>query len=219
MIVDQRFTDYIASLETELPEDLKELEKHALETGVPIIRKDTQSLLKVLIKLTKPKEILEIGAAIGFSASLMADCMPVDCKLTTIEKVEMRLTEARVNLKKIKRADDVTLLEEDASEALERLCKEGKKYDFIFLDAAKGQYPAFLVNIIPMMKKGSLLVTDNVLQEGSLIDSKYVIERRDRTIHMRMRDYLYEIKHNRLLDTSILTVGDGMALSVRNDND
>lgn len=219
MIVDERFLDYMASLETDLPEGLKELEEHALATGVPIIRKDTQSLLKVLIKLTSPKEILEIGAAIGFSASLMADCMPADCKLTTIEKVEMRLVEARENLKKIKRADDVTLIEDDAAEALEKFCKDGRQFDFIFLDAAKGQYPAFLKSIIPMMKKGSLLVTDNVLQEGSLIDSKYVIERRDRTIHMRMRDYLYEIKHNRLLDTAILTVGDGMALSVRNENE
>ncbi len=219
MIVDERITDYIASLETELPKELKELEKHALETGVPIIRKDTQSLLRVLIELTRPESILEIGAAIGFSASLMAEYMPENCKLTTIEKVEMRLEEARVNLRKLKRAGDVTLIEADALEALEKLCEEGRKFDFIFLDAAKGQYPAFLKNIIPMMKKGSLLVTDNVLQEGSIIDSKYVIERRDRTIHMRMRDYLYEIKHNRLLTTSVLSVGDGMALSVRNNND
>lgn len=219
MIVDERITDYIASLETELPDGLKELEKHAKETGVPIIRKDTQSLLRVLIELTNPESILEIGAAIGFSASLMAEYMSPECKLTTIEKVEMRLVEARENLKKIKRADDVTLIEADAAEALEKMCNEGKKFDFIFLDAAKGQYPAFLKSIIPMMKKGSLLVTDNVLQEGSIIDSKFVIERRDRTIHMRMRDYLYEIKHNRLLTTSVLSVGDGMALSVRNNND
>lgn len=219
MIVDERITDYIASLDTELPEYLKELERTALSDEVPIIRKDTESFLRVLIELTKPESILEIGTAVGFSASLMAEYMPEACRLTTIEKVEMRLKEARVNLGKHRRADDITLIEADAAEALQKLCEEGRQFDFIFLDAAKGQYPAFLKYIIKLLPKGGLLVTDNVLQEGSIISSKYVIERRDRTIHMRMRDYLYEIKHNRLLTTSILTIGDGMALSVRNDND
>ncbi len=215
MIVDKRITEYIESLDTELPDYLRELEKHARETGVPIIRKDAESFLETLITIKQPREILEIGAAIGFSASLMAECMPEDCRITTIEKVEMRLKEARVNLKNIPRAKDVTLVEEDALTALERFVKEGKKFDLIFLDAAKGQYPQFLELILKLMEKGSVLITDNVLQEGSIIDSKFVIERRDRTIHMRMREFLYEIKHNPRLKSTIICVGDGMALSVR----
>jgi predicted O-methyltransferase YrrM len=215
MIVDERITDYIASLDEELPEYLKELEKHAIETETPIIRKDAESFLRALIEMKQPKEILEIGTAIGFSASLMAEYMPVDCHITTIEKVEMRLKEARENLKKIKRAEDVTLIEEDALTALKKLREEGRQFDFVFLDAAKGQYHAFLQDILPMMPAGAVLLTDNVLQEGSLIESKYVIERRDRTIHMRMREFLYEIKHDERLVTSIVCVGDGMALSVK----
>ncbi len=215
MIVDERITDYIASLDEELPEYLKELEKHAIETETPIIRKDAESFLRALIEMKQPREILEIGTAIGFSASLMAEYMPVDCHITTIEKVEMRLKEARENLKKIKRAEDVTLIEEDALTALKRLREEGRQFDFVFLDAAKGQYHAFLQDILPMMPAGAVLLTDNVLQEGSLIESKYVIERRDRTIHMRMREFLYEIKHDERLVTSIVCVGDGMALSVK----
>ncbi len=215
MIVDERITDYIASLDEELPEYLKELEKHAIETETPIIRKDAESFLRALIEMKQPREILEIGTAIGFSASLMAEYMPVDCHITTIEKVEMRLKEARENLKKIKRAEDVTLIEEDALTALKKLREEGRQFDFVFLDAAKGQYHAFLQDILPMMPAGAVLLTDNVLQEGSLIESKYVIERRDRTIHMRMREFLYEIKHDERLVTSIVCVGDGMALSVK----
>ncbi len=215
MIIEERMADYIASLESEMPEYLAKLEKHALETGVPIIRKDSQALLRFLIELTRPTEILEIGAAIGFSAALMSEYMPAECKLTTIEKVEMRLVEARTNLAGLKRAKDIRLIEDDALNALKVLRDEGRRFDFIFMDAAKAQYMNFLENALPMLKVGGILVTDNVLQEGSIIDSKFAIERRDRTIHMRMREYLYTIKHDPKLTTSIIAVGDGMALTLK----
>jgi predicted O-methyltransferase YrrM len=215
MIIEERMADYIASLESEMPEYLAQLEKHALENEVPIIRKDSQALLKFLIELTKPMEILEIGTAIGFSASLISEYMPEGAKLTTIEKVEMRLVEARKNLAAIKRAKDVTLIEDDALNALKVLREQGRRFDFVFMDAAKAQYMNFLENALPMLKVGSLLVTDNVLQEGSIIDSKFAIERRDRTIHMRMRDFLFSIKHDPKLTTSIVAVGDGMALTLK----
>ncbi|MCR5823731.1 MAG: O-methyltransferase [Lachnospiraceae bacterium] len=215
MIIEERMADYIASLESEMPEYLSVLEKHALENEVPIIRKDSQALLRFLIELTRPSAILEIGAAIGFSAAFMSEYMPEGCKLTTIEKVEMRLVEARKNLAEIRRAQDVTLIEDDALNALKRLREEGRRFDFIFMDAAKAQYMNFLENALPMLKVGGVLVTDNVLQEGSIIDSKFAIERRDRTIHMRMRDYLFEIKHDSKLTTSIVAVGDGMALTFK----
>lgn len=215
MIVEPRLVEYLNSLETELPEHLAKLEAYAIAHEVPIIRKEAQSFLKVLLELKQPKKILEVGTAIGFSASLLCEYMPADCTLTTIEKVPMRIVEAEKNLAALKRSQDVTFLTGDAEEVLRNLREQGNQYDFVFMDAAKAQYMSFLKQILPMLPAGALLVTDNVLQEGSIVESKYSITRRDRTIHMRMRDYLYELKHNELLTTSIVAVGDGMAVSVR----
>ena len=215
MIVEPRLVEYLNSLETELPEHLKQLEEYAIAHEVPIIRKEAQSFLRLLLELAQPKRILEVGTAIGFSASLLCEYMPEDCRLTTIEKVPMRIVEAEKNLAALKRSKDVTFLTGDAEEVLRDLMEKGEQYDFIFMDAAKGQYMSFLKSILPMLKKGAILITDNVLQEGSIIESKYSITRRDRTIHMRMREYLYELKHNDALTTSIVAVGDGMALSVK----
>ena len=219
MIVEPRLVEYLNSLETELPEHLAQLEEYAIAHEVPIIRKEAQSLLKFLVELTKPKKILEVGTAIGFSASLLCEYMPKDCKLTTIEKVPMRIVEAEKNLAALKRSQDVTFLTGDAEEVLKTLKEQGNQYDFVFMDAAKAQYMSFLAQILPMLPEGALLVTDNVLQEGSIVESKYSITRRDRTIHMRMREYLYELKHNEALTTSIVAVGDGMALSVKRRSD
>lgn len=215
MIIDERMADYIASLEQEMPEYLSALEAYALKHEVPIIRKDSQALLRFLLELLKPTEILEIGAAIGFSAAFMSEYMPENCRITTIEKVEMRLTEARKNLAAIRRAGDITLIEDDALNALKELRSRGRRFDFIFMDAAKAQYMNFLEDALPMLRVGGILVTDNVLQEGSIIDSKFAIERRDRTIHMRMREFLFKIKHDPKLTTSIIAVGDGMALTLK----
>lgn len=215
MIIEPRLVEYLNSLETELPEHLRKLEEYAHAHEVPIIRKEAQSFLRLLLELKQPKRILEVGTAIGFSASLLCEYMPEDCRLTTIEKVPMRIVEAEKNLAALKRSKDVTFLTGDAEEVLKELKEKGEQYDFIFMDAAKGQYMSFLQSILPMLPKGAILITDNVLQEGSIMESKYSITRRDRTIHMRMREYLYELKHNDMLTTSIVAVGDGMALSVK----
>lgn len=215
MIVEPRLVEYINSLEAELPEHLAKLEAYALEHEVPIIRKEAQSLLRFLLELKAPKNILEVGTAIGFSASLLCEYMPENCHLTTIEKVPMRIVEAEKNLAALKRKQDVTFLTGDAEDVLRSLKEQGNQYDFVFMDAAKAQYMSFLKEILPMLPAGALLITDNVLQEGSIVESKYSITRRDRTIHMRMREYLYELKHKECLTTSIVAVGDGMALSVK----
>ena len=215
MIVEPRLVEYLNSLETELPEHLAKLEAYAIEHEVPIIRKEAQSLLRFFLELAKPKRILEVGTAIGFSASLLCEYMPGDCHLTTIEKVPMRIVEAEKNLAALKRSKDVTFLTGDAEEVLKNLKEQGNQYDFVFMDAAKAQYMSFLAQILPMLPSGALLITDNVLQEGSIVESKYSITRRDRTNHMRLREYLYELKHNDALTTSIVAVGDGMALSVK----
>ena len=160
-----------------------------------------------------PRAILEIGTAVGYSALLMARVMPADCRITTIEKYEKRIPVARENFRLAGEEERITLLEGDADEILERL--KGSYFDFVFMDAAKGQYLAWLPKLMELMPPGALLVSDNVLQDGDIVQSRFAVERRNRTIHARMREYLYELKHNSALETSILPVGDGVALSVR----
>ena len=216
MIVDERITAYINTLEKELPSYLYELEKTALTEGVPIIRKETQTFLRFLLAVKNPRQILEIGAAVGFSALFMSEYMPEDCTITTIEKVEMRLIKARKNIETAPSKDKITLIEGDALLLLKKLAmKREEEYDFIFLDAAKAQYMNFLPEIMKLLSKGGLLVTDNVLQDGTVAESRYGITRRDRTIHTRMREYLYTITHMEELETAVIPVGDGVTVSTK----
>ena len=217
MIVDERITAYINSLAVELTPELLALEKEALENSVPIIKKETQGLLKFLLQLKQPIRILEVGTAIGFSALFMSEYTNQSCTITTIEKVPMRLIVAEKNLasERYPRRDKITLRKGEALEVLQKLVQEEQSYDFIFLDAAKAQYMSFLPELMKLLMSGGLLVTDNVLQDGTVINSRYSITRRDRTIHSRMRDYLYSITHMEELETVILPVGDGVAISYR----
>lgn len=217
MIVDERLTTYIDSLNWQIPEYLKEVEKEALANEVPIIRRSMQSLLGFLIRTRKPKAILEIGTAVGFSGMLMSEAAGENVSLDTIEKVPMRLKEAKKNFKKYGKTETIHLYEGDAIEVLQELAGRQKKYDFIFMDAAKGQYLNFLPLVLALLSENGMLVTDNVLQDGDVIQSRYAITRRDRTIHGRMREYLYQLTHSEELDTLILPVGDGVTLSVFRD--
>lgn len=212
MIVDERMVSFINSFDRGNTPFLDELERYAKETNVPIIRKEMQSFLKLLLAMNKPVNILEVGTAIGFSALLMKEYGPENCHITTIEKYEKRIPLAKENFKKAGREQDITLLEGDATEILKELTGT---YDFIFMDAAKGQYINFLPDILRLMPAGGLLVSDNVLQDGDIIESRYAVTRRNRTIHARMRDYLYELKHHEQLETAILPVGDGVTVSVK----
>lgn len=212
MIVDERMSAFINSMDKGNTPFLNQIEKEAIETQVPIIRKSMQSLLKFLLAYAKPKNILEVGTAIGFSALLMSEYAPQDCRITTIEKYEKRIPIARENFKRAGKEDCITLLEGDAAEILQKL--EGT-YDIIFMDAAKGQYINFLPDILRLLSFGGLLISDNVLQDGDIIESRFAVTRRNRTIHARMREYLYELKHNPQLETVILPVGDGVTLSTK----
>lgn len=212
MIVDERMRTFIHSLETENSEILETIEKEALDTYVPIIRKEMQSFLKVLLAIKKPKRILEVGTAVGFSAILMSEYAPEECHITTIEKYEKRIPIALENFKRAGKEQKITLIEGDAMEVLKGL--EGS-FDFIFMDAAKGQYIYYLPEVVRLLEKDGVFVTDNVLQDGDVIESRFAVERRNRTIHSRMREYLYELKHHRLLETSIIPLGDGVALSTK----
>lgn len=216
MITDVRIASYIDSLDRELPEPLRQIEKEALAEHVPIIKKPAQGLLRFLVRSKKPLNILEVGTAVGFSALLMSEYMPPGCRITTIEKVPRRIEKAKENLGWGMKKNAIRLLEGDAAQILNSLGEvESGTFDFVFMDAAKGQYMNFLPDILKLMMPGGLLVSDNVLQDGEIVESRYAVTRRNRTIHSRMRDYLYELTHNEQLDTVVLPVGDGITLSTK----
>ena len=212
MIVEERMLAYINSLDRGHTPFLEKLAREAAETRVPIIRREMQSFLKVFLMIQQPRKILEVGTAIGFSAVFIAEYGPLDCSVTTIENYEKRIPLARENFRKSGYQDRITLLQGDAAEVLKTL--EGP-YDLIFMDAAKGQYIRFLPEVLRLLGPGAVLISDNVLQEGDIIESHYLVERRNRTIYKRMREYLYTLKHSRELETSIIPLGDGITVSVR----
>ena len=212
MITDERIVTFINSLDTENSEILETIEREARASDVPIIRREMQSFLKVLISLQKPASILEVGTAVGFSALLMSEYAPVGCRITTIENYEKRIPIARENFIRAGKEERITLIEGDAAKVLAQL---GGEFDLIFMDAAKGQYIHYLPDVMRLLSEGGCLVSDNVMQDGDVIESRFAVERRNRTIHARMREYLYELKHREDLVTSILPLGDGVAVSVK----
>ena len=212
MIVDERIVTFINSLDTENSRILEDIEKEALSADVPIIRREMQSFLKVLLLMQKPARILEVGTAVGFSSLLMSEYAPEGCRITTIENYEKRIPIARENFKRAGKEEEITLIEGDAADVLRDL--EGE-FDLIFMDAAKGQYIHYLPDVMRLLAEGGCLVSDNVMQDGDVIESRFAVERRNRTIHARMREYLYELKHRNDLVTSILPLGDGVAVSVK----
>lgn len=212
MIVDERLVTYINSLDTGNTEILDLIEKEAIDSYVPIIRKEMQTFLKLLLAIKKPARILEVGTAVGFSAILMAEYDPIKAQITTIENYEKRIPIARENFRRAGKEEQITLIEGDAAEVLKTL---EEPYDFIFMDAAKGQYIHFMPDILRLLAKDGVLVSDNVLQDGDIIESRYVVTRRNRTIHKRMREYLYELTHHEELVTAVLPVGDGITVSTR----
>lgn len=212
MIVQERMSVYINSLDSGNGSFLDGLEQAALAQEVPVIRQDMQSFLKVLLAVHRPCRILEVGTAVGFSALLMAANTPDDCRITTIENYEKRIVQARENIARAGMEQRITLLEGDAHEIMRTL--DGP-YDMIFMDAAKGQYIFFLPEALRLLRTGGVLVSDNVLQDGDIIESHYAVERRNRTIYKRMREYLYVLKHTPGLLTSVVAVGDGAAVTVK----
>ncbi|MDO5403606.1 MAG: O-methyltransferase [Eubacteriales bacterium] len=212
MIVNERVVAYINSLDRGNSEICNTIEKEAIGDNVPIIRKEMGNLLKVLLALKQPAKILEVGTAVGYSSILMSENMPKDCHITTIENYDKRISAAKENFKRAGKEQKITLLEGDAAEILKTL--DGN-YDFIFMDAAKGQYVSFLPEILRLMPAGGLLISDNVLQEGDIVESRYGVTRRNRTIHTRMREYIYMLTHSEELITSVVPIGDGITLSVK----
>ncbi len=214
MVVEERLITYINSLDNGNTDLLENIEKEAHDNYVPIIRKETQNLLKLLLTMNCPKRILEVGTAVGFSALLMEEYNPEKCKITTIENYEKRIPVAKENFLRAGKENVIELLQGDAAIVMKEL---QEPYDFIFMDAAKGQYINFLPEVMRLLKSGGILVSDNVLQDGDIIESRFAVTRRNRTIHKRMRDYLYEITHMENLTTTVLPIGDGVTISVKKE--
>lgn len=210
MIVDERMNAYILSLDQDEIDAIHKIEHQAVAAHIPIIRKETKSLLKVLLRMTKPKKLLEVGTAVGFSSVFMSEYIGEKSTITTIEKSPERIAEARENFKRLEKESQITLLEGDALEVLKGLKPD---YDFIFMDAAKGQYICLLPEVLRLLAPGGTIVSDNVLQGGDIVESRFAITRRNRTIHSRMREYLWQLKHTETLETVILPIGDGVAIS------
>ena len=213
MIVDNRITEYLHSLETSRGELLDTIEKKAIEDGVPIIRSETAALLRSLTAALRPENILEIGTAVGYSALQMCQVMPENCHITTIEKYEKRIPDEYENFRKAGEESRITFLEGDADMWLKEL--KGKQFDLVFMDAAKGQYLNWLPLLLDLMPVGAVLISDNVLQDGDVVQSRFAEQRRNRTIHSRMREYLYELKHMEEFETAVIPIGDGVTISTR----
>ena len=212
MMDQERITQYIQSLDQGHGAFCDQIAKAARADRVPIIRKETANFLQAMVAATRPKRILEVGTAVGYSALLMAQVMPEETDIITIEKYEPRIPVARRHFAEAGLSDRITLLEGDAGEILKKL--DGS-FDFIFMDAAKGQYIHWLPDILRLLSTGGVLLSDNVLQDGDIIESRFAVERRNRTIHARMREYLYTLTHMPEFQTSVVPIGDGVALSVK----
>ena len=212
MADEERVAGFIRSMEAPLSGFLEKVEESAISEEVPVIRPEMRSFLQIFLELKKPSRILEIGTATGFSAMFMAEHTDPGCLIVTIENYEKRIEKAKQNFAASGYADRITLLEGDAQDILPQL---GGPFDIVFVDAAKAQYINYLPEVLRLLGEGGVLISDNVLQEGDILQSHYAVARRNRTIHKRMREYLYEIKHHSQLITSIVPVGDGAAVSVK----
>ncbi len=210
-MTEERISALIRSYERPKNQLLSDIRKEAMETGVPVVRPETGQLLSFFTELTAPKRVLEVGTAVGYSALLMLSCMPKDGRITTIENYGPRIEKARENFRRSNEEARIDLLEGDAGEILKTL--QGP-YDLIFMDAAKAQYIVWLPEIKRLMKPGSVLISDNILQEGDILESRFAVERRNRTIHRRMREYLEAITGDESLSTMLLPTGDGAAVTV-----
>ena len=205
-VASAEITQYLRSLITPNDEFLRHLEKEALDKYIPVIQPEVVQLLRVIIKTAGVKNLLEIGTAIGYSAINFArECESV----VTVERDEDMVARAKENIKEAGLSDKITVI---CGDALEVMSEDNGTYDMIFVDAAKGQYIKFLPECKRLLKSGGILVSDNVLYRGTVAKDGF-IPRKHRTIITNLKQYLYEISNDKELTTSILPIGDGVAIS------
>ena len=193
--------------------ELGRLQQFAYDNQLPIIKPDTVQFLKTILALKKPKDILEIGCLIGFSASLMASYNN-NIHVTTIDRYDLMIQEAKANFKNLGLLDKITIIEGSAIYILENM-KNNNLFDLIFLDASKGQYINFLPHCLRLLRPGGVLISDNILQSGDIAKKPEQIIKRHRTIYNNMQEFLYAITNTDNLETSIIPIGDGIGLTVK----
>lgn len=215
MKANNRISDFIGAFLRENEPLLEKIREEAQKDAVPIIRDETAALLRVCLEMHKPKRILELGTAVGYSGLFMLYSLGESAELSTVENFPQRILKARENFARSPYSDNITLLEGDGGKILERLVLEKEIFDFIFLDAAKAQYPLWLPFILELLPTGGVLFCDNILQDGLLLESRFFLERRQRTIHKRMREFLHLLRENAELESSIVPIGDGVSISVK----
>lgn len=208
-VTDDYINEYLRTVQPKYDGVLGDIQKESIKESVPIVPHETARLLSVLLSMCKPKNILEIGTAVAFSAGLMSQYLQPGGKVTTIDRFEVMLKDARANISRMGLEDTIEIIEGDAADILPTL--EGP-YDVIFLDAAKGQYGHFLPHCLRLLPVGGVLIVDDVLQGGGIAQSRFSVPRRQRTIHKRMRNFLWDISHHECLESSIVPIGDGMAI-------
>lgn len=215
-----RIRDFIMSYSKDDEGLLGDIYSKAIEEDVPIIRRDTADFLRVMISIVRPENVLEVGTAVAYSTIYIADVLNAihesrDWHIDTCEMDVERIGEAEKNISSSDYMGNINLIKGDAALSLKSL--DGS-YDFVFIDAAKAQYMDYLDESLRLSHPGTVIITDNILSDGDVLESHFLVEKRDRTIHDRMRDYLYRIKNDERLETAILSIGDGVAVSVCKEN-
>ena len=218
VVDNNRIENFISSFDYNETECIKNIYDYCINNDVPIIKNQTKSFLRSIINIKKPTKILEIGTAVGYSTIIIFDEVKKYCKnpiMYTIENYPKRIDEAVKNFKKYG-YKDIALFKDDASVILEKLAQSGDKFDFIFLDAAKAQYSVWFNNIKKLLNNNGILIADNIFKDGEVIESRYLIRKRDRTIHQRIREFLHKIFNDENLKSYVYTIGDGVSLSIKN---
>ena len=211
MITNPKVLEYLDIISPVNSKAIEEIRAEAKRNYIPIIKRDTENLLKFVLKMQNPGSILEIGCAVGYSAAVMLENSDAD--IVTVEKMPERVEEAKRNIKYADFESRASILEGDAGEILKSLADKGEKFDFIFMDAAKAQYITWLPMVKKLLKESGMIFSDNCLQEGDLAESSFAIRKRDKTIHKRMREYIYLLLHDETLESWIFSIGDGVLLS------
>ena len=211
MITNPKVLEYLDIISPVNSKAIEEIRAEAKRNYIPIIKRDTENFLKFVLKMQNPGSILEIGCAVGYSAAVMLENSDAD--IVTVEKMPERVEEAKRNIKYADFESRASILEGDAGEILKSLADKGEKFDFIFVDAAKAQYITWLPVVKKLLKESGMIFSDNCLQEGDLAESSFAIRKRDKTIHKRMREYIYLLLHDETLESWIFSIGDGVLLS------